>query len=551
MIQRSAQALSALVLALGGLQAALAAGAPTIQEPVYVHVTARGDTLIGLGRRLLVDPAAWRELVPLNALRNPDRIPQGTSLRIPLRLMRTETMPATVLNATGQVATAAGTPVAANQALPEGSELVTGADGHATVRLVDGTLLRLRPSSRLQVNESNRLPDVGVTNSAVRLPKGRTEIEAAPAQGGKPGFRIDTPTGLLGVRGTAFRVASDGEGAATRGEVLEGTVGFSGAAPGRPVVPVPQGYGSVIAAGGVVSPPVRLLEAPDLSTLPELQERPLVNFTLPAVPGAAAYRAQVAPKAAPEAVQADVLATSTELRFDGLADGDYTLRVRAVDRQGLEGKDAERAFRLKARPEAPLPSSPEPRAVLFGGHAEFAWTANADAQSYRLQIAGDAGFDKPLRELSELTSTAAAVEALSPGSYRWRLASVRAGNDRGPWGAAREFQMRPAPPAAKAPGVGEQLVSFEWEARPGQRFDFEVAHDPEFKSRIVTQQLAEPRISLPTPAPGVYFVRLRAIESDGFVGPYTSVQRFEVANCLRDSSGACVRAGDRPLTVGP
>jgi hypothetical protein len=529
--------------------AAFSAHARAADEPAHLYITTRGDTLIGLGRKLLVDPSRWREVARLNEVRNPNRLPVGTGLRIPLRLMRQEPMPALVLNATGQVSTGVGAMVAANQTLAEGGELVTGADGHATVRLVDGTVLRLRPSSRLLLRQSNRLPDAGVTNSGVRLPRGRAEVEAAPAQGGKPGFRIDTPQGLLGVRGTVFRVATDGEGQSTRGEVLDGTVDFSGA--GAAVVPVSKGFGSVITAGGQVAPPVPLLDAPDLSSLPPLHERLLVRLSIPAVPAAVAYRVQVTPVAAPEAVLADLLSASPELRIENLPDGDHRLRVRAVDARGLEGRDAEHAFRLKARPEAPLPSAPAPRAVSFGGRVEFEWTANPEAKTYRLQIGTEAGFDPPLRELVGLVGTTASVDALPPGQYRWRLASVRDGNDRGPWSPPRAFHVRPQPPVAKPPAVSDRQVSFEWEALPGQRFDFELARDVAFTDRVLEQRLTEPRISLPTPAPGRYFVRLRAIESDGFVGPYTTAQRFEITNCLRDAAGSCVRASDAPLTMAP
>lgn len=529
----------------------MAAANEPATEPAHVHVATRGDTLIGLGRRLLADPSTWPEVARLNALPDPNRVPVGTALRIPLRLMRTESAPATVLSVTGQATTAAGAALGVNQPLDEGSEIATGPDGHVSVRLVDGTVLRLRPSSRLQLRESRRLPDAGLTNSGVRLPRGRVEIDAAPTQGGKPGFRIDTPQGVLGVRGTSFRVATEGDQAATRGEVLTGTVGFSGAASGAAAVPVPQGFGSVIGADGVVAPLVKLLDVPVVAGLPNLQERLLVRFTLPVVPGAAAYRVLVAPAAAPEAVQADLLSATPELRIDGLADGDYRLRVRGVDGSGLEGRDAEHAFTLKARPEAPLPSAPEPRAVLFGGRVEFAWTLNPEARTYRLQLGGAAGFEPPLREWTDVTGAATSVDALAPGNYQWRLASVRADGDRGPWSPAREFQMRPSPPVARPPAVGAQTVGFEWEALPGQTFDFEVARDPAFANLLLERRLTEPRISLPLPAPGRYHVRLRAREADGFIGPYTSPQQFEVINCLRDAGGGCVRAADAPMTMPP
>ena len=58
------------------------AQATAAAEAEHVHVSQRGDTLIGLGRRLLIEPSAWREIARLNRLANPDRIPVGTRLRV-------------------------------------------------------------------------------------------------------------------------------------------------------------------------------------------------------------------------------------------------------------------------------------------------------------------------------------------------------------------------------------------------------------------------------------------------------------------------------------
>ena len=94
--------LAALVLA-GALLAHPAGRAQLADaEPAYVHTTIAGDTVIGLGRRFLSEPARWPELARANALRNPNQIAVGTALRIPLRLMRTEAVAANVLSVIGE-----------------------------------------------------------------------------------------------------------------------------------------------------------------------------------------------------------------------------------------------------------------------------------------------------------------------------------------------------------------------------------------------------------------------------------------------------------------
>lgn len=522
-------------------------------EPTYVHTTVAGDTLIGLGRRFLSEPARWPDLARTNALRNPNQIAVGTALRIPLRLMRTEAVAASVLSVIGDArfgASGVSGTLQAGQAVDEGGELNTGADGHVTVRLVDGTVLRLRPNSRLQLRELRRVRDTPAVQTGARIEQGRVEVEAAPAQAGRPGFRIDTPQGVLGVRGTEFRVGIDAALGLVRGEVLGGTVAFEGRA-GSTEQRVGAGFGAVIDGNGRVAAPVRLLPPLDTAALPALQERLLMRFALPPLPGAAAYRGQIARDARFDQVVADLTSATPELRFAELADGDYILRARAIDAQGLEGRDVDHRFRLKARPEAPLPSAPAPRAVSFGGRADFSWAANADAARYRLRLASDAGFKTVLRDIPDLTGLATTLEGLAPGIYHWQLASIRADGDQGPWGEPRSFELRPLPPVPKPPQVGDRGVSFAWEGAPGQTFEFQVARDAAFTQLVLERQLSQPGIELALPGSGRFYVRLRARDPDGFIGPYTTAQYFDVPNCVRDGSGNCLRTGSGTLDLLP
>ena len=544
-------ALAACIAALIG-PAWAADAAPA--EATYRYTTKQGDTLIGLGRRFLVEPARWPEVARANGVLNPNRIPTGTVLLIALRLMATESAPALVTAVSGEVRTAGDAPVVAGQSLPEGAELRTG-DGYATVRLVDGTVLRLRAASRLQIDESNRIVRAGVVRSGVRLQQGQIEVQAQPAPAGQPGFRVGTPQGVLGVRGTEFRVsADDGSGSgSTRGEVLEGAVAADGVA-SQPGQVVRAGFGVVVDRSGRVAPPVPLLPAPDLLQLPALQEQPLVRFTLPPLAGASAYRGQVARDASFEHLVADTRTPSTELRIADLPDGDYVLRVRGEDASGLQGLNAEHRFRLKARPEPPLPSAPAPRAIFSGDRVEFAWTVNPDASSYRLQLSRSEDFSAPLRDLRDLrgqTERALPLAGLAPGVYFWRLASERSSTDQGPFGAVHRFELRPLPPPPSPPQVGEQSIRLSWQGLPGQTFEVQFARDAAFTALILERKVDVPSLELDLPGSGRFFVRLRARDADGFIGPFTTPQQFDIPNCLRDTGGACVKAGAQPVVIAP
>ncbi|MEY4907819.1 MAG: hypothetical protein RL260_1537, partial [Pseudomonadota bacterium] len=332
-------------------------------EPSYPYTltaTSR-DTLIALGRRFLADPQQWPQVQAFNQIADPRRLAVGTVLRIPVRLLAKESVPAQVLAVSGDVRSADGQAVVEGQAVPQGGSLRTG-DGQATVRLVDGTVLRLQPSTAVQVDTSQRLPRVGGVLSGVRVQEGQIEVKAQKAvNAGLPGFSVSTPQGLLGVRGTEFRVAVDSRAEVTRSEVLEGQVAADGHH-GKPGQRVHAGFGVVVDRTGEVQPPVPLLAAPEVTGLPVLQERVLVRMPIVAQPGAVAYLGQLAADTRVEpvlqTVRAEVRGGAAELRFAGLPDGRYVLRVRAEDARGLQGLDAQHTFTLKARPEPPLPTAP-------------------------------------------------------------------------------------------------------------------------------------------------------------------------------------------------
>jgi hypothetical protein len=564
---RAALAALAGLVALAGRPGVAATPGPGNAEPVHVHLTEPGDTLIGLGRRFLDNPAAWPELARLNQVRDPRRMPVGRPLQIPLRLMRGEPAPATVTAFTGPV-TAAGQAAAVGQLVGEGQLLQTGPEGHVSLRLVDGTVLRLRSAAQLRIDESRRVPATDAARSAVQLGRGRVEIEAQPPRAGQPGFRIGTPQGVLGVRGTEFRVDSDGE--RTRAEVLSGVVGVvggigvggAGRAGGQGVVSaaaageqrVRAGHGTVIDAQGRVAAPVTLLPAPDLGGLPALHERPLVRLQLAPLQGAQGYRVQVARDERYDEVLADVVSTTSELRIAGLPDGRHPMRARAIGVDGLEGRDSHAWLHLKARPEPPLPRTPASRAVVSGARVDFAWTASSEAQRYRLQVAraaaapGDTpAFPLPLHDIRDLQAQAHSLDGLPPGAYLWRLASVRADGDQGPFGDAQAFELQPPPPRPpppappSAPAVGDGSVRIFWQGQPGQRFDFQLARDATFEQIVEQRQLDRAEVELPLPGPGRFHVRLRVLEADGFVGPWSAGQHFDVTPCVRDGRQACIR----------
>ena len=394
-----------------------------------------------------------------------------------------------------------------------------------TVELPDGSRLTLQPRSDVEFEALHGF--VGFEKSqraTIRVERGRIETEVLPQQGPAARYRIRTPTAIIGVRGTEFRVAVDAD--ETRTEMRDGEVQVSGDLP-RQRATLKAGFGLVARAGQPLPPPVALLPPPDLSTVAALHERPLLHFAISPVEGAVGYRGQVAMDAAFARIVADTRAETTDLKIDGLPDGDYFLRARAIDQLGLEGRDAQRRFRLKARPEPPFVSAPRPGGKANAGEVDFAWSSAEGAARYRFTLARSADFSDPLVTEDAIEATTHRV-VLDEGTYYWRLASTRASGDLGPWGDAVPLTVRPAMEPVAAPTFDDDSMFFAWGGEPGQRFDYQLANDVTFGSVVASGQVDAPEMTLPKPGAGAYYLRVRPIDPDGFVGNYSAPQQFVV-----------------------
>ena len=503
----------------------------------YVYTVRSGDTVIGLSQRMLKDPAKWRDVASYNRMPNPNQISPMQQVRIPLEFLRTGPVVATLGSVQGDVkvstgaGAAASTVAALGASLAEGAEVVTGKNGYATLKLADGSTVRVQSGTQMQVSRLRSYPDAGILESALNVVTGRVESLIAKFtkdSATQPRHSVNTRLATMGVRGTEFRVTMDAQTNETRSEVLEGVVAANaqgGAGDGKRVT---AGFGTVVDATNTVADPVALLAAPNVTNLPRLLERTVLRFTIPPVTGAKTYRGQVARDREFNVIVSEAVFSSLEPRFGDIPDGSYFLRIRAIDSRGLEGANAMHEFRLKARPEPPLLSAPTAKGKVRSKEVEFRWSENTEAAVYHVQVARDAKFATIVKEGESVSAVQWTVDGLPLGEYFWRIASIRKDGDRGPFGDVSGFTLLAPPAIPEPPKMDNKIVSFRWAGETGQTFEFQMAGDPKFVKPLLQQTLQSPEINMPRPFEGEYFMRFRAIDPDGFVGPYIPPQRFVV-----------------------
>lgn len=106
------------------------------------------------------------------------------------------------------------------------------------------------------------------------------------------------------------------------------------------LLPIPEGYGSIADDSRKPIPPVRLLAAPALPQEPVFQRAPALRLAFPPLEGAVGYRARLAADADFQIIIGETVLSQPEVSFSGLEVGSYVLKVRAIDKFGLEGHDA-------------------------------------------------------------------------------------------------------------------------------------------------------------------------------------------------------------------
>ncbi len=418
--------------------------APTVLADDWVYTTRPGDTLWGISKDYLKGPNYWPRLQKYNNIDNAKQMPPGTRISAPLEWLKSPPAPAQAVKVVGPVSiTLAGDDTSSaltdGMSLPAGSVIETGAGASVTLGFADGSTLLLQEHSQLILDSFSAFRDTGMVDTRMRLQKGRVDTKVIPfkAPGGR--YEITTPAAVAAVRGTQFRVSAEQDKAVMRSEVIRGEVAVEGAGVTQTLS---GGFGTLAEAGKAPLPPRKLLSAPMLANLPQQLKQVPVIFDWQALEGAVRYRAQLANDANFESLLHDSLFSTPQATWPNLEDGDYVLRVRAVDELGLEGFDASHSFNLATRLSAPYATiPPDGMSQIAGPPPTFQWRTVNGAMAYRFQLAKQINFGAPLIDVVvEGTEYTPEVE-FEPGRYYWRLATRNSRGTESDPGPGRGFNI--------------------------------------------------------------------------------------------------------------
>ena len=403
-----------------------------VNEPSLAYTIRASDSLIKFGRDLLVDPKTWPEIAKLNRLKNPDVIFPGQKLDIPLRFLKSQPAGGKVISAEGNVQLG-NSAALAGAAIGDGGTLRTGPNSSAVIELGDGSRVKILPNSLAEVvtNRHYAMRDASSSGSTnwfsglMRLSEGALEALASKTAKRAKEFQVETPTSLVGVRGTEFRVAFDDPlGKAARTEVIEGLVRADNPAQASGAN-LPKGTGAVVNPLEKEVKVVVLLPAPDLAGIPSEILKPQGNWPMPTLTGASAYSVQVASdEQFDKIVRSLKVAGNASADLSSLPNGNWFARVRGIDTVGLEGFNSVKLIAVKDGEWRVVYSS----MTVVDGKTVLSW----DGQQAGGQAMADSNYSAILASDAALTQSAVSVRGtdgkpslilgdLKPGVYHIRL----------------------------------------------------------------------------------------------------------------------------------
>gem|GEM_PF-408667 len=503
----------------------------------WLYTVRKGDTIWGLSHKYLKDPLKFQEIQKYNGVEFDRRVPPGVTLKFPMEFLKfaPAEVEVTTVNGTAHfVRRGIKEQLSLEHTLVLDDILITEKDSSVALLFADGSELLLGESSELVFDVQTKWGETGMVDSRMRLMKGSAEGRVKPLIGPGANFEVQTPSAVATVRGTEFRVRVDeNDSGVVFNEVDEGTVSVQ---LHENKASVKQGFGIKTATNLPLAEPKALLPAPIFVNPQSKYPGHPVTLTWQPIDGAKGYSLELFEDAAMTKLVHKVMLDTNQAQLPEVELGDYSIRVRAVDQDGLQGLNSSRRFTI-----SPVPSSPELTQVsseyLTGEFIALKWSAKSDATKYRLLLAKDRQFDSLVLD-QELAATQEPLsEGLPAGTYYWKVAAGNA-NGFGLFAEPARFDVV-LPETPIITPVEDELASDEtlvlsWnQVDMATNYQWQVSTDESF-SRVIDEGTTEDnRVELSDLPEQQLYIRVTAM------GPYNQGRYSETTevNVIEPGNG--------------
>lgn len=467
----------------------------------------------------------WRKIQQLNNIKQPKHILPGTKIKIPLKWLNLKDAKVKVIEVKGEPSVIYKNKrpefIKAGVLLENGSTLITKKKENALLEFEDNSRILIKENSEVVFDSLLAYNNTGISDSRIYVKHGKTENFVSPNKSNSgTHYQITTPSAVMAVRGTEYRVNVSEDQIVSRSEVLKG--GMSAQSAGKSRL-IPAKNGTIVKQGEAPSPPIKLLPAPDLSGMNTLALATPVRLAFKEMENVKAYRIEIATDNKFTTLVYDDISPLPIVKAPSLPDGHYAVRVRAIDHQSLEGLNAIHQFEINALPLPPITSLPVKGSIVHEETPLFKWTAVNNAIAYHFQLSSTQDFKELVIDQDAITEIQFRPDQLEVGEYYWRIASIDKTKEQGPFTDSLQFTLKSSPnsPDLETPEISDEGFSLRWiKGEPGQKYHFQLAEDEGFEDVIEDKELSDPFVTISNLSAGRYYVRVATIDTDGYHGEF-------------------------------
>ena len=378
--RHSLQLLSCLFIALGSAKSV---------SSEWLYTVRPGDTFWGICETYTSKKNCWQILPDLNNVERTRELPPGFIVRVPSEWLKTQPKPVTVLFVNGDVKVQTY-PEEVVRALKSGEKLYEGAiietrTGSVSLMFADGSNMLVEPETKIVFNKLSVSNGEGIVDTDVRLNRGAVKTRVNKKRAANH-FQITTPTAVAAVRGTEYRVSTnEQQNFLTRSEVYEGKVNVAAY---ENAVDIPENYGLVAYAGTPLTPK-KLLDTPVFKEFATEQSTP-ISIKWHKLENAEAYSLEFLQEDSADELIKKIHTEKTKIETSNIDTGCYTLRLRGIDEDDLQGNAA--TSRVCIIPFLAAPQLFPPQLDNSERKVSIDWDKIDDAEGYIVELAHDAGF---------------------------------------------------------------------------------------------------------------------------------------------------------------
>ncbi|GAA4361290.1 FecR family protein [Kangiella marina] len=513
----------------------------------WLYTVRKGDTIWGLSHKYLKEPLKFQEIQKYNNIQLDRQLPPGVTLKFPMEYLKFAPAEVDVTAINGSVyfvRRGIKKPLTLQHTLVLDDILVTEKDSSVALLFADGSKLLLGENSELVFDIQTKWGETGMVDSRMRLMKGSAEGRVKPLIGPGANFEVQTPSAVATVRGTEFRVrVDDKDPGVVFNEVDEGTVAVQ---LHENRASVKQGFGIKTATNLPLSKPKALLPKPIFVNAQDKYPGHPVTLTWQSIDGAKDYYFELFEDAAMTKLAHKAVLSSNQVELPEVELGAYSVRVRAIDSDGLQGLNGTHRFVI-----SPVPSSPSleqgASSYLTGQPIEFQWSEKSDATSYRWRLAEDRQFQSLVTEEILTTTRKTLAAGLPAGTYYW---DVAAGNNQGfgksSVAASFDVKLPQQPvvtPIAESMPSDEALSVYWSQVAMATEYQWQISSDRDFKriieegttrdTRVDVSDLPEQQLYIRVAAKGPYNqFRYSEIQEIDIVEPSNGKTAFSIGSVL-------------------